>query len=89
LREKLRMLERRWFLLLGMIFGMIVATAAGADPRDSVDRGQRLDTDALRDDVRTNRLQAPSHPLVIAPESQPAPVSRKKKKSNASSSGAR
>lgn len=79
------MLARRLLLLLGAIFAMTAATAAVADPRDSVDRGQRLDTDALRDDVGTNRLRVPSHPLVIAPEPQPAPISKRKKKSSASS----
>lgn len=74
-------------VLSGMMFGMMAPTAAVADPRDSVDRSQRLDTDALRDDIGTNRLRAPSHPLVIAPEPQPAPVSKgKKKKKSASGS---
>jgi hypothetical protein len=73
---------RSLIVLVGVIFAIVPAVAV-ADPRDSVDRGQRLDTDALRDDVGTNRLRAPSHPLVIAPEVQPAPISqgRKKKKS--------
>ena len=79
------MLARRLFVLLGTVFGMIAATAAAADPRDSVDRSQRMDTDALRDDVGQNRLRVPSHPLVIAPEPQPAPIAKRKKKSSAGS----
>jgi hypothetical protein len=75
---------RRVFVLIGAVIGMAAASPAVADPRDSVDRGSRLDTDALRDDVGTNRLQVPSHPLVIAPTPQPAPVAEKKKKSSAS-----
>lgn len=39
------------------------ASAALAQGRDSVERGTRMDTDALRDDVRTNRLQVPRNPL--------------------------
>ena len=62
------MYVRCLIVLSGMMFGMMAPTAAVADPRDSVDRSQRLDTDALRDDIGTNRLRAPSHPLVIAPE---------------------
>jgi hypothetical protein len=71
---------RRVFVLIGAVIGIAAATAAAADPRDSVDRGQRLDTDALRDDVSTNRLQIPSHPLVIAPAPQPAPTAKASKK---------
>jgi hypothetical protein len=77
---------RRVFVLMGAAIGIMAASAAAADPRDSVDRGQRLDTDALRDDVSTNRLQVPSHPLVIAPSPQPAPPKSGKKKPSASSS---
>ncbi|MET4801356.1 hypothetical protein [Bradyrhizobium sp. LB11.1] len=81
------MLVRRLFVLLGTVFGMMAATAAVADPRDSVERSQRMDTDALRDDVRQNRLRVPSHPLVIAPAPapQPVPIYKRKKKSSASS----
>jgi hypothetical protein len=69
--------------------GIAMASAAAADPRDSVDRGDRLDTDALRDDVSTNRLKAPSHPLVIAPQGQAVTTSKgtKSKKSSASGGG--
>ena len=64
---------------------MVAASASAADPRDSVDRGDRLDTNALRDDVSTNRLKVPTHPLVIAPPPQPAATSSaKSKKSSAS-----
>lgn len=70
-----------------MMFGVIIAVAAtspvAADPRDSVDRGQRLDTDALRDDAATSRLVVPGHPLTILP-SHPAPANQKKQKSNVS-----
>ena len=60
----------RAFVLMVVVIGMAMASSAAADPRDSVDRGDRLDTDALRDDVSTNRLKVPSHPLVIAPPQQ-------------------
>jgi hypothetical protein len=79
------MLVRRLFVLLWTVLGMTAATAALADPRDSVERSQRLDTDALRDDVGQNRLRVPSHPLVIAPSPQPAPISRHKRKSSVNS----
>jgi hypothetical protein len=77
---------RRLFVLLWTVLGMTAATAALADPRDSVERSQRLDTDALRDDVAQNRLRVPSHPLVIAPAPQPAPISKRKKSSASSGS---
>ena len=41
------------------------ASETSAQGRDSVERGTRMDTDALRDDVRTNRLQVPRHPLAV------------------------
>jgi hypothetical protein len=71
---------RRVFVLIGVVIGITAASAVAADPRDSVDRGQRLDTDALRDDVGTNRLRVPYHPLVIAPAPQPAPTAKGSKK---------
>ena len=40
-----------------------VPVSAASAQRDSVERGTRMDTDALRDDVRTNRLEIPRHPL--------------------------
>jgi hypothetical protein len=82
---------RRTLALLIVVIGIAMASAAAADPRDSVDRGDRLDTDALRDDVSTNRLKAPSHPLVIAPPGQAVTTSKgtKSKKSSASGSGSR
>ncbi|QAU46392.1 hypothetical protein XH91_14145 [Bradyrhizobium guangzhouense] len=54
-------------MLMGAVVGLMGATTVAADPRDSVDRSQRLDSDALRDDAGVNRLRVPSHPLVIAP----------------------
>jgi hypothetical protein len=83
------MMRCAW-VLMGVFVGLTAASAAAADPRDSVDRSQRLDTDALRDDVGTNRLRVPSHPLVIAPPQQPAPYAKGgKKKSSASSDRSR
>jgi hypothetical protein len=80
---------RRTLVLMMIVIGVAMASAAAADPRDSVDRGDRLDTDALRDDVGTNRLKVPSHPLVIVPSEQPGTTSNrtKSKKSSASGSG--
>jgi hypothetical protein len=51
---------------------LCVASAVTAEPRDSVERGQRMDTDAIRDDVRTNRLQIPAHSLTAEQSPQPA-----------------
>ena len=77
---------RRAFVLMVVVIGVAMASSAAADPRDSVDRGDRLDTDALRDDVSTNRLKVPSHPLVIAPPQQSVTTSHgaKSKKSSGS-----
>jgi hypothetical protein len=78
-------------VLLMMVIGMTMPSSAAADPRDSVDRGDRLDSSALRDDVSTNRLKVPSHPLNIAPPQQPITTSKgtKSKKSSASGAGNR
>jgi len=80
------MLRRAW-VLIGVIVGLTAASAATADPRDSVDRSQRLDTDALRDDAGTQRLRMPSHPLVIAPPQERAPNATKRKKNKPNTSG--
>ncbi len=76
---------RRGMFVVAALTGLFATSAVSAEPRDSVDRGERLDTNALRDDVRTNRLQVPSHPLNIAPPQQPASASTKKSKSGANS----
>lgn len=73
------MSPRPLFLLAAALFGMSTVSAV-ADPRDSVDRGQRLDTDALRDDMSVNRLQVPAHPLSIQPPPQPASPTKAKNK---------
>jgi hypothetical protein len=80
-------MKGRALVLMVVVIGMAMASGAAADPRDSVDRGDRLDTDALRDDVSTNRLKVPSHPLVIAPTPEPANVTGKKKSSSKAGSG--
>ncbi|OAF07302.1 hypothetical protein [Bradyrhizobium neotropicale] len=73
-------------MLTCIVIGSMAASVALADPRDAVDRGQRLDTDALRDDAATHRLRQPSHPLDIAPH-RPAPNAKAtNKKSGMSSS---
>ncbi|MGY8630927.1 hypothetical protein RAD15_00340 [Bradyrhizobium sp. 14AA] len=78
---------RRLLTLTCIVAGSLAASVALADPRDSVDRGQRLDTDALRDDAATHRLQQPSHPLDIAPtRAAPKATTARKKKSGTSSS---
>jgi len=45
------------------IMVICVAFAAAADPHDFVERGQRLKTDAIRDNLHIDRLQIPAHPL--------------------------
>jgi hypothetical protein len=54
---------------------LYAASAVTAEARDSVERGQRMDTDAIRDDVRTNRLQIPEHPLTAQQSPPSAPAS--------------
>jgi len=79
---------RRALALMVVAVGVSAASTVSADTRDSVDRGDRMDTNALRDDVATDRLKLPSHPLVIAPPQQPVATSKgtKSKKSGANGS---
>jgi hypothetical protein len=70
---------------LGVVMGVMallcVATPVRAEPRDSVDRGDRLDRDAIRDDVRIDRLKVPKHPLTAEqPPMQQEPVAAPKAK---------
>ncbi|MBB4377168.1 MULTISPECIES: hypothetical protein [unclassified Bradyrhizobium] len=77
-------------LLIGIVVGIAAASVAAADPRDAVDRSQRLDTDALRDDAATNRLTPPSHPLQIAPPpAAPKARTERRRKSGANGGGSR
>jgi hypothetical protein len=80
------MTSRRLFVLIGALIGMLSASGASADPRDSVDRSQRLDSDALRDDAATRRLRVPSEPLSIQPPQQPTPTKGKSKSKTSSGS---
>jgi hypothetical protein len=82
-------MKRRTLLLMVIVIGMAASSAAAADPRDSVDRGDRLDTDALRDDVGTNRLNVPSHPIIGVPPQQPVTKSKGSKSGRSSTSGGR
>jgi hypothetical protein len=63
---------------------LCAASAVTAEPRDSVERSQRMDTDAIRDDVRINRLRIPEHPIAAEQPGQPAPSSKGKTKSRKS-----
>jgi hypothetical protein len=77
---------------LGVVMGAMVllclGSPASAEPRDSVDRGDRLDRDAIRDDVRIDRLKVPMHPLSAEqPPAQQEPVSVPKAKPRSKRSG--
>jgi hypothetical protein len=66
---------------------LCAASVVDAEPRDSVERSQRMDTDAIRDDVRTNRLQVPEHPISAMQPPQPALSSKGKAKSKKGGGG--
>jgi hypothetical protein len=77
---------------LGVVMGAVaflsLAAPAAAEPRDSVDRGDRLDRDAIRDDVRIDRLKIPVHPLSAEqPPAQQQPTSAPKAKPKLKKSG--
>ena len=58
--------------------------AASAEPRDSVERGDRMDRDALRDDIRVDRLKIPHHPIVVDEPPQPVYDTKTRQKSKRS-----
>jgi len=73
---------KRFIAVVGAATAFLcAASTVTAEPRDSVERGTRMDTDAIRDDVRTNRLQIPEHPIAAEQPQQPAPSSKGKTKS--------
>jgi hypothetical protein len=74
------MVMKRFFALAGATIVLLCTLSAASAQRDSVERGTRMDTDALRDDVRTNRLQIPQHPIAAEQPPQPAPDSGAKAK---------
>jgi hypothetical protein len=78
---------KRFLMLTCIVLPSLAASVVMADPRDAVDRSHRLDTDALRDDAATRRLEQPSHPLAIAPApaAPPAKATRKKKSDTSNS----
>lgn len=66
---------KRWIVTTGAAMAWLGAVSAvSAEPRDSVDRGDRLDRDALRDDVRIDRLKVPQHPVYSQQPVQAAPA---------------
>lgn len=71
------------------ILFICTAFAASAEPRDSVERGGRLDRDALRDDVRIDRLKIPQHPIVVEEPQQPVYNTKTRQKSKQSTDGSR
>jgi hypothetical protein len=81
------MIKKRFFALAGTAIVLLCTMSAASAQRDSVERGTRMDTDALRDDVRTNRLEIPRHPL--AAEQPPPPSPRSKGKAKSKKSGER
>jgi len=67
-------------MITGLLAALVTMGAAQSamaqrDPRDAADRGQRLDNDALRNDMLQRQLKVPEHPLWSAPASaEPAPA---------------
>ncbi|KZD25416.1 hypothetical protein [Tardiphaga robiniae] len=71
------------------ILFICTAFAANAEPRDSVERGDRMDRDALRDDIRVDRLKIPQHPIVVEEPQQPVYNTKSKQKSKRSTDNSR
>jgi hypothetical protein len=62
------------------------ASAASAQGRDAGDRGQRLERDELRNDIRQHRLETPPFPQLAPQPSQAAPKAKGRGKSKRSGS---
>jgi hypothetical protein len=75
---------KRFVVAAGAAMVFLCTASAATAQRDAVERGTRMDTDAIRDDVRTNRLQVPEHPLFPGQQPQVAPNSKSKAKSKRS-----
>jgi hypothetical protein len=76
------MIMKRLIVVTGTVVALLsAASAVSAGPVDSVDRGDRLDRDAIRDDVRIDRLKIPQHPIATEQPQQPAPAPKKKPQS--------
>jgi hypothetical protein len=65
----------RLITVAGATVFLYAASAVTTESRDSVERGQSMATDAIRDDVRTNRLQTPEHPLTAEQSPPRGPAS--------------
>jgi hypothetical protein len=58
-----------------LFVGTTSIATAQRDARDAADRGQRLDLDALRNDMLQRQLKTPAHPILSAPaSSEPTPT---------------
>jgi hypothetical protein len=51
---------------------LCAACVVTTQAHDSVERGQKMDADAIRDDVSTHRLQIPTDPLIAQQAPPPA-----------------
>ena len=75
------MVMKRFIVVTGAAMAVLcAASAVSADPRNSVDRGNNLDRDAIRDDVRIDRLKVPEHTIAAEQPQQPTPALKKKPK---------
>jgi hypothetical protein len=63
------------------------ASTAVAQGRDAGDRGQRLERDEMRNDIRQHRLETAPFPQLAPQPSQAAPKAKGRGKSKRSGSG--
>jgi hypothetical protein len=57
--------------LLSVTVVVFATLGVSAVAQDRPDRGLRLDSDAIRNDIREDRLKIPEHPLSAGQTSQP------------------
>ena len=67
------MVMKRLITVAGAATVFLYAASAVTADAHSVERGQRMDTDAIRDDVSPDRLQIPKRPLTAQQTPSPAP----------------